>query len=103
LIVERFSPPEIWLGPDEHLGGRYPALVEWIRARYQDGACVYSACSGALMLAETGLSHRLAGTHVARNDMQRESCHDVVPPAVTMRPSGSAKQRLGSGRNRICG
>jgi transcriptional regulator GlxA family with amidase domain len=47
--------PELWLGPDEHLTGRYPALVEWIRARYQGGACVYSACSGALMLAETGL------------------------------------------------
>src|SRR5688572_25666362 len=21
--------PELWLGPDEHLKGRYPALVEW--------------------------------------------------------------------------
>jgi transcriptional regulator GlxA family with amidase domain len=47
--------PELWLGPDEHLRGRYPALIEWIRARYHDGASVYSACSGALMLAETGL------------------------------------------------
>jgi transcriptional regulator GlxA family with amidase domain len=47
--------PELWLGPDEHLAGRYPALIEWIRARYAGGACVYSACSGALMLAETGL------------------------------------------------
>ena len=47
--------PELWLGPDEHLSGRYPALIEWIRACYQAGACVYSACSGALMFAETGL------------------------------------------------
>jgi transcriptional regulator GlxA family with amidase domain len=47
--------PELWLGPDEHLKGRYPTLFEWIRARYEGGACVYSACSGALMLAETGL------------------------------------------------
>lgn len=47
--------PELWLGPDEHLKGRYPALVDWIRARYAAGAYVYSACSGALMLAETGL------------------------------------------------
>ena len=43
--------PELWLGPDEHLQGRYPALFDWIRARYETGACVYSACSGALMLA----------------------------------------------------
>jgi transcriptional regulator GlxA family with amidase domain len=47
--------PELWLGPDEHLEGRYPTLIDWIRARHQDGACIYSACSGALMLAETGL------------------------------------------------
>jgi transcriptional regulator GlxA family with amidase domain len=47
--------PELWLGPDEHLGGRYPALIEWINGRYRQGACVYSACSGALLLAETGL------------------------------------------------
>ncbi|HET9663215.1 MAG TPA: helix-turn-helix domain-containing protein [Burkholderiales bacterium] len=47
--------PELWLGPDEHLAGRYPALIEWIRNRYEEGACIYSACSGSLMLAETGL------------------------------------------------
>jgi transcriptional regulator GlxA family with amidase domain len=47
--------PELWLGPDEHVGGRYDALIDWIRRRYADGAHVYSACSGALMLAETHL------------------------------------------------
>jgi transcriptional regulator GlxA family with amidase domain len=47
--------PELWLGPDEDLEGRYPALLAWIRAGYKAGACIYSACSGALMLAATGL------------------------------------------------
>lgn len=47
--------PELWLGPDEHLAGRYPALIQWIREQHKHGACIYSACSGALMLAETGL------------------------------------------------
>jgi transcriptional regulator GlxA family with amidase domain len=47
--------PELWLGPDEHLGGRYAGLVAWIRERYEQGAYVYSVCSGALLLAETGL------------------------------------------------
>lgn len=47
--------PEIWLGPDESMRGRYPALIDWVRRRYRDGAAVYSACSGAIMLAETGL------------------------------------------------
>src|SRR5688572_22563026 len=37
--------PELWLGPDEHLAGRYPALLAWIRASYLAGACIYSACS----------------------------------------------------------
>jgi transcriptional regulator GlxA family with amidase domain len=47
--------PEIWLGPDEDIHGRYPELTEWIRRQYKDGATLYSACSGAVMLAETGL------------------------------------------------
>jgi transcriptional regulator GlxA family with amidase domain len=47
--------PEIWLGPDEDIHGRYPELTQWIRCRYQEGSTLYSACSGAVMLAETGL------------------------------------------------
>jgi len=47
--------PELWLGPDEDIRGRYPQLMEWIRRIYQQGATLYSACSGAVMLAETGL------------------------------------------------
>ncbi len=47
--------PELWLAPDEDLKGRYPTLMDWIRRRYRAGASVYSACSGAVMLAETGL------------------------------------------------
>jgi len=47
--------PEIWLGPDEDIQGRYPELMEWIRRKYKAGTTLYSACSGAVMLAETGL------------------------------------------------
>jgi transcriptional regulator GlxA family with amidase domain len=47
--------PELWLGPDEQFKGRHPELMNWIRKRYRDGATLYSACSGAIMLAETGL------------------------------------------------
>lgn len=64
--------PELWLGPDEDLAGRYPALVAWIQARYRDGACVYSACSGALLLAETGLLNGCEATsHWAYQDLFR--------------------------------
>ncbi|MBL8541903.1 MAG: helix-turn-helix domain-containing protein [Betaproteobacteria bacterium] len=62
--------PELWLGPDEHLAGRYPSLTRWIRARYEDGACIYSACSGSLMLAETGLlDGRDATSHWGYRDL----------------------------------
>jgi transcriptional regulator GlxA family with amidase domain len=62
--------PELWLGPDEHLSGRYPALIAWIRARYESGSHVYSACSGALMLAETGLlDGRDATSHWGYQDL----------------------------------
>lgn len=47
--------PELWLGPDEDIKGRYPALLQWIRRKYKEDATIYSACSGAVMLAETGL------------------------------------------------
>ena len=46
---------ELWLGPDEDLHGRYPALIDWIRKMYKQGTFIYSACSGSIMLAETGL------------------------------------------------
>lgn len=47
--------PEIWLGPDEDIHGRYPALMEWLRVRHRGGTAIYSACSGTVLLAESGL------------------------------------------------
>jgi transcriptional regulator GlxA family with amidase domain len=70
--------PELWLGPDEHLRGRYPALVDWIRARYESGAHIYSACSGALLLAETGLLNgRDATSHWGYQDLFRREYPQV--------------------------
>lgn len=64
--------PELWLGPDEHLGGRHPELLAWIRARYDAGSFLYSACSGSLMLAETGLlDGREATSHWGYEDLFR--------------------------------
>ena len=47
--------PEIWLGPAEDIAGRYPSIMEWLRRKHESGATLYSACSGAVMLAESGL------------------------------------------------
>ncbi len=74
--------PELWLGPDESLHGRYPGLMAWIRERYAEGASVYSACSGAVMLAETGLLDGcMATSHWGYRDLFARQY-----PAVTFLP-----------------
>lgn len=47
--------PELWLGPEEHLAGRYEEVQAWLRERYRRGAYIYSVCSASLLLAEAGL------------------------------------------------
>lgn len=85
--------PELWLAPDEDLKGRYPDLMEWIRARYRAGATVYSACSGSIMLAETGLLNgRGATSHWGYQDLFRRSYPEVQfqpePTLVFADPAG---------------
>ena len=43
--------PELWLSPDEDMKGRYPKLMKWSCRRYQAGAAIYSACSGAAQVS----------------------------------------------------
>lgn len=46
--------------------GRHPALVDWMTSQHAQGAMLCSACTGALLLAETGLlDGRRATTHWA--------------------------------------
>lgn len=74
--------PELWLGPDEHLHGRYPELMDWLRQQYRRGASVYSACSGAIMLAESGLLDGCEATsHWGYQDL-----FSAEYPAVRFRP-----------------
>jgi transcriptional regulator GlxA family with amidase domain len=47
--------PSIVLRGDGWPKGRYPRLVEWMRAMHARGAMLCSACSGIFLLAETGL------------------------------------------------
>jgi transcriptional regulator GlxA family with amidase domain len=65
--------PELWLGPDEPVTGRHRGVTDWIRAQYEAGAFVYSACSGSVLLAETGLlDGRGATSHWGYQDLFRE-------------------------------
>ena len=82
-IGDDFQPeivilPEIWLGPDESMAGRYPGVSEWVCARHAEGAWVYAACSGAAMLAETGLLDGCDATsHWAYEDLFRRRYPEV--------------------------
>jgi transcriptional regulator GlxA family with amidase domain len=47
--------PSVLLRPEGWEKGRYPGMVDWLRAMHQRGAILCSACSGMFLLAETGL------------------------------------------------
>ena len=47
--------PELSLMPGDNPLNRWPEATEWLRKQYNGGAVLCSACTGSLMLAETGL------------------------------------------------
>jgi transcriptional regulator GlxA family with amidase domain len=70
--------PELWLAPDDDMRGRHPDLLDWVRRRYRAGSAIYSACSGAVMLAATGLlKGREATSHWGFADLFRTRYPDV--------------------------
>jgi len=85
--------PELWLAPDDDLKQRYPELKEWLRQRYRAGNTIYSACSGAVLLAASGLLNgKLATSHWGYTDLFRRSFPDVrfipEPNIVFADPTG---------------
>lgn len=93
--------PELWLGPDETLQGRYPGLVDWVRRCHHRGAFIYSACSGAILLAETGLLDGCPATsHWGYQDLFRERFpavrFDPAPSLVYADPHGRVVTAGGS-------
>lgn len=70
--------PEMWLAPDDDMRGRYPELLDWIRRRYKSGSSIYSACSGSILLAASGLlAGREATSHWGYEDLFRTRYPDV--------------------------
>ncbi|KAI9129273.1 GlxA family transcriptional regulator [Acaryochloris sp. CCMEE 5410] len=77
-IPEIVILPEIWLGPDEDMKGRYPDLMDWICQQHANGAFIYSACSGAIMLASTGLLDGCDATsHWGYQDLFRKNFPNI--------------------------
>jgi transcriptional regulator GlxA family with amidase domain len=77
--------PELWLAPDDDMAGRHPEVVDWIRRRHRGGSTIYTACSGSVLLAATGLLDGCEATsHWAYQDLFRTHF-----PAVDFRPEPS--------------
>jgi transcriptional regulator GlxA family with amidase domain len=73
--------PELFVAPGESLAGRYATEIRWLREQHAAGATLAAACSGALLLAETGLLDGLdATTHWGYCDALAQS-----HPAVKVR------------------
>jgi transcriptional regulator GlxA family with amidase domain len=70
--------PELWLDPADDMRERYGDLKDWIRRCYRDGSTIYTACSGSVLLAATGLlDGRDATSHWGYQDLFRRSFPNV--------------------------
>jgi transcriptional regulator GlxA family with amidase domain len=70
--------PELWLSPEDDMKGRYPELIDWLRRRHHSGSSLYSACTGAIVLAATGLLNgRSATSHWAYEELFRSRFAEV--------------------------
>lgn len=77
--------PEIWLGPHEDIAGRYDELMAWIQRRFRQGLSIYTACSGSILLAESGLLNNCDATsHWGYQDLFRQKY-----PSVRFRPESN--------------
>jgi len=87
--------PTLEVPPDQRLDDRFAAEVEWIRERHADGATIGSACSGAVLLARTGLLDGLdATTHWAYvESLRREYPSTRWHPERTL-VIGGAERRI---------
>ncbi len=70
--------PSLLVHEGRWVPGRYPELVAWLRQTHEQGALVCSACSGVLLIAETGLlTGRSATIHPAYAPTFRANFPDV--------------------------
>lgn len=91
--------PEVAIAPGAPIAGRFEAEVDWLRRCHAGGATVATACSGALLLAETGLLDGCeATTHWAYCDAIRSHYPRVkVLPQRALVVSGEGQRLVMAG------
>lgn len=92
--------PEVLVLPSEPLtGGSFAREIEWLKGCYAGGATVATACSGAVLLAETGLLSGLdATTHWAFCDELQSRYPDIrVHPKRSLVITGEGQRLVMAG------
>ncbi|HSN70377.1 MAG TPA: helix-turn-helix domain-containing protein [Steroidobacteraceae bacterium] len=91
--------PEVSVRPDQPIDGLFDAEIEWLRRCHASGAVLASVCSGALLLAESGLlDGEDATTHWAFCDVLRRRYPKVrVLPDRTLVTSGEGHRLVMAG------
>jgi transcriptional regulator GlxA family with amidase domain len=75
IVPSLLVPDGVWVR------GRYPELVTWLRQAHEGGALLCSACSGVLLIAETGL---LAGRSATIHPAYAPTFRDNYPGVKLM-------------------
>jgi transcriptional regulator GlxA family with amidase domain len=87
--------PSVLVQGGEWVTGRHPEVVRWLSAMHDAGATLCSACSGLMLLAETGLlSGREATMHWAYEQTFRRNFPDVQLRLEEMLVTAGERQEL---------
>ena len=91
--------PDLFVAPGTDLTGRYPEATAWLRDRFAAGTTIAAACSGALLLAESGLLDGCAATtHWAYCEaMQRDYPATEVQGSRVLVAAGEGQRLLTAG------
>jgi transcriptional regulator GlxA family with amidase domain len=91
--------PEVAIAPDAVIAGRFGAEIDWLRRCYAAGATIATACSGAVLIAESGLLDGCeATTHWAFCDTIRSRYPKVkVLPQRALVASGEGQRLVMAG------
>lgn len=78
-IPEILILPEVWLAPTDDMSDRYEDVKAWIIHCHTAGSIIYTACSGSVLLASTGiLDGREATSHWGYQDLFRTNFPNVL-------------------------